>query len=75
MVTSPVTSACSLGIPDVQGTGDKQCPVVGAEALASAMPRSHLQIVEDGGHFAYFGCDVENRRKALKDLISSGRRV
>jgi pimeloyl-ACP methyl ester carboxylesterase len=59
----------------MQGTGDKQCPVVGAQALAMAMPGSHLQIVEDGGHFAYFGCDAKNRRKALKDLISSGRRI
>ena len=49
--------------------------MVGAEALASAMPGSHLHIVEDGGHFAYFGCDAKNRRKALKDLISFGRRI
>ena len=49
--------------------------MVSAQALAMAMPGSHLQIVEDGGHFAYFGCDAKNRRKALKDLISSGRRI
>ena len=59
----------------MQGTGDKQCPVVGAEALASAIPGSKLYIEEDGGHFAYFGCNEANRRKALKGLISSGRRI
>ncbi|CAK0787189.1 hypothetical protein CVIRNUC_010405 [Coccomyxa viridis] len=58
-----------------QGTGDKQCPVVGAEALASAIPGSKLYIEEDGGHFAYFGCNETNRRKSLKSLISSGRRI
>ncbi|CAL5229418.1 g12739 [Coccomyxa viridis] len=58
-----------------QGTGDKQCPVVGAEALASAVEGSQLYIEKDGGHFAYFGCSEANRRKALSNLIKSGRSI
>ena len=59
----------------MQGTGDKQCPVVGAEALAVAISGSKLYIEEDGGHFAYFGCNAAKRRKSLKGVISSGRRM
>ena len=47
--------------------------MVGAEALAAAVEGSQLYIEKDGGHFAYFGCNEANRRKALGNLINSGR--
>ncbi len=71
----PYTAAgLSVSLPE-QGTGDKQCPVVGAEALAAAVEGSQLYIEKDGGHFAYFGCNEANRRKALSNLINSGRSI
>ena len=74
-LAGPGTAAgLSASFPE-QGTGDKQCPVVGAEALASAVEGSQLYIEKDGGHFAYFGCSEANRRKALSNLMKSGRSI
>ena len=67
-------AACDV-LNVVQGTGDRQCPVVGAHALAEAMPGSHVHIEEDGGHFAYFACNETVRRTALESLLASGRKL
>jgi pimeloyl-ACP methyl ester carboxylesterase len=70
-----VSCGCNTAFASVQGTGDRQCPVVGAQALAATIPGSHLHIEEDGGHFAYFGCNETVRRTALEQLLASGRRM
>ena len=58
-------------LPFVQGGGDRQLPEVGARALARAMPGAHLHEVPNGGHFAYFSCDMATQRRALQDLLST----
>jgi len=60
-----------LDLPFVQGGGDRQLPEVGARALARAMPGAHLHEVPNGGHFAYFSCDIATQRRALQDLLST----
>ena len=36
------------------------------------LPKSHLQIIEDGGHIAYWACDTKLQRQMLKQLIEAG---
>ena len=59
----------------VQGTGDRQTPEVGAVAMAGALPGCHLHVVEGGGHFAFWSGNQETRRQMLQELFASGRQV
>ena len=46
-----------------------QVPVVQSQAYKRMMPDSHLHIVKDGGHFAYYVGDAGRQREALSMLL------
>ncbi|KAK9824318.1 hypothetical protein WJX72_009415 [[Myrmecia] bisecta] len=55
------------------GTGDKAVPYLQAHKFHDMLPSAHLHIVPDGGHFAYYVCNLVNQRKALSDLLKYAR--
>lgn len=56
----------------VQYVSAVQVPVDYAKAINRQLPHSSLQIVDDGGHHAYWVCDKDRQRLAVSRLIKLG---
>ncbi|KAK9837318.1 hypothetical protein WJX81_005940 [Elliptochloris bilobata] len=70
-VTADIGPELGRAVHVWQGGGDRQLPEVGSRALSRAIPGSHLHEVPNGGHFAYFSCDLATQRRALQALLAT----
>ena len=43
-----------------------------ALAFKREVPAAHLNVIEGGGHFAYFMCNATRQREALSQLVQKG---
>ena len=39
------------------------------------MPEAKLRIIDNGGHFKYFVCDMHLQQQALQELISTAQKA
>jgi len=54
------------------GTEDLQVDLAHAHAFKRMLPEATLEVVEGGGHLAYWACDAERQRLAFTQLLQSG---
>ena len=53
------------------GTGDRQVSEVMSVAFKRLVPEATLRIIDGGGHFHYFVCNLELQKEALTALLST----